>query len=94
MDVIKAIETYVTRMVSEPSAMKVLLLDSHTVRKLDSSLLATELKAFSQDTYSVPGVNAVNITLSSSLSHRPHRQLKTGSLTTHEMRLLSPEQRQ
>lgn len=31
MDVIKAVETYITKMVSEPSAMKVLLLDTHTV---------------------------------------------------------------
>ncbi|KAK2465256.1 hypothetical protein APHAL10511_002610 [Amanita phalloides] len=30
MDVVKAVETYVTKMVSEPSAMKVLLLDTHT----------------------------------------------------------------
>ena len=32
MDVVKAVETYITKMVSTPSAMKVLLLDSHTVR--------------------------------------------------------------
>jgi hypothetical protein len=31
MDVVKAVETYVTKLVSEPSSMKVLLLDSHTV---------------------------------------------------------------
>lgn len=31
MDVIKAVETYVSKMVSEPNAMKVFLLDSHTV---------------------------------------------------------------
>lgn len=31
MDVTTAIETYITKMVSEPSAIKVLLLDSHTV---------------------------------------------------------------
>ncbi|KAJ2919193.1 hypothetical protein MD484_g1236, partial [Candolleomyces efflorescens] len=31
MDVVKAIETYINKMVSTPSAMKVLLLDSHTV---------------------------------------------------------------
>jgi hypothetical protein len=30
MDVVKAVETYVTKLVSVPSAMKVLLLDSHT----------------------------------------------------------------
>jgi hypothetical protein len=32
MDVVKAVETYITKMVAVPSAMKVLLLDSHTVR--------------------------------------------------------------
>jgi len=31
MDVVKAIETYVNKMVATPLAMKVLLLDSHTV---------------------------------------------------------------
>jgi hypothetical protein len=31
MDVVKAVETYVTKLVSVPSAMKVLLLDTHTV---------------------------------------------------------------
>jgi hypothetical protein len=33
MDVVKAVETYVNRLVSEPSGMKVLLLDAHTVRR-------------------------------------------------------------
>ncbi len=32
MDVVKAVETYITKMVAVPPAMKVLLLDSHTVR--------------------------------------------------------------
>lgn len=32
MDVVKAVETYVTKMVSTPNAIKVLLLDAHTVR--------------------------------------------------------------
>lgn len=31
MDVVKAVETYVSKMISMPSSMKVLLLDSHTV---------------------------------------------------------------
>ena len=31
MDVVKAVETYITKMVSVPNAMKVLLLDTHTV---------------------------------------------------------------
>ena len=32
MDVLKAVQTYVTKMITEVSGMKVLLLDSHTVR--------------------------------------------------------------
>ncbi|KAL1686281.1 Sec1-like protein [Schizophyllum commune] len=48
MDVVKAVETYVTRMVSEPSAMKVLLLDSHTtpivsLASTQSTLLAHQV---------------------------------------------------
>ncbi|KAJ8496546.1 hypothetical protein ONZ45_g12407 [Pleurotus djamor] len=37
MDVLKAVETYVTKMVSNPSTMKVLLLDTHTVLSLAST---------------------------------------------------------
>ena len=32
MDVLKAVQTYVNKMITEVSGMKVLLLDSHTVR--------------------------------------------------------------
>lgn len=32
MDVIKAVETYINKLVSTPTSMKVLLLDTHTVR--------------------------------------------------------------
>jgi hypothetical protein len=33
MDVVKAVETYINKLVSTPPSMKVLLLDSHTVRR-------------------------------------------------------------
>jgi hypothetical protein len=33
MDVLKAVQTYVTKMITEVSGMKVLLLDAHTVRQ-------------------------------------------------------------
>jgi len=36
MDVFKAVEAYITKMVSVPSAMKVFLLDTHTVRSTAS----------------------------------------------------------
>jgi hypothetical protein len=38
MDVVKAVETYITKLVSTPSAMKVLLLDTHTVHLLHTTL--------------------------------------------------------
>jgi hypothetical protein len=31
MDVVKAVETYISKLIAVPSAMKVLLLDTHTV---------------------------------------------------------------
>ena len=39
MDVVKAVETYVTKLVSTPSAIKVLLLDAHTVRSVSKRML-------------------------------------------------------
>ena len=39
MDVIKAIDTYIAKMVSTPNAMKVLLLDTHTVRHRSTECL-------------------------------------------------------
>jgi hypothetical protein len=41
MDVVKAIETYVTRLVSTPSSMKVLLLDAHTVGFMSITVFLT-----------------------------------------------------
>ncbi|VDC00704.1 unnamed protein product [Peniophora sp. CBMAI 1063] len=48
MDVVKAVETYITKMVSVPNAMKVFLLDSHTtpivsLASTQSSLLAHQV---------------------------------------------------
>ena len=40
MDIVKAVETYVTKIISTPSAMKVLLLDGHTVGLLVSNSVA------------------------------------------------------
>lgn len=34
MDVVKAVETYITKLIAVPQTMKVLLLDGHTVRQL------------------------------------------------------------
>ncbi|KAL5524559.1 VPS45 [Sanghuangporus sanghuang] len=49
MDVVKAVETYVTKMVSTPNAMKVLLLDSHTTPIV--SLSATQSVLLSHQVY-------------------------------------------
>ncbi|TFK27729.1 Sec1-like protein [Coprinopsis marcescibilis] len=49
MDVYKAIETYITKMVSTPSTMKVLLLDSHTTPIV--SLASTQSVLLSQQVY-------------------------------------------
>ncbi|KAK1226287.1 vacuolar protein sorting-associated protein 45 [Marasmius sp. AFHP31] len=49
MDVVKAVETYVTRLVVEPSAMKVLLLDAHTTPIV--SLASTQSILLSHQVY-------------------------------------------
>ncbi|KAI0087916.1 Sec1-like protein [Irpex rosettiformis] len=49
MDVVKAIETYITKMVSTPNAMKVLLLDTHTTPIV--SLASTQSTLLSHQVY-------------------------------------------
>ncbi|KAJ8474963.1 hypothetical protein ONZ51_g6862 [Trametes cubensis] len=49
MDVVKAVETYITKMVSTPSSMKVLLLDTHTTPIV--SLSATQSTLLSHQVY-------------------------------------------
>ncbi|KAI0338990.1 Sec1-domain-containing protein [Trametopsis cervina] len=49
MDVVKAIETYITKMVSTPSAMKVFLLDTHTTPIV--SLASTQSTLLSHQVY-------------------------------------------
>lgn len=49
MDVVKAVETYVTKLVSSSSAMKVLLLDSHTTPIV--SLSSTQSMLLSHQIY-------------------------------------------
>jgi hypothetical protein len=49
MDVVKAVETYVSKMVSVPSAMKVLLLDTHTTPIV--SLASTQSTLLSHQVY-------------------------------------------
>ncbi|KAI0753897.1 Sec1-like protein [Irpex lacteus] len=49
MDVVKAVETYITKMVSTPNAMKVLLLDTHTTPIV--SLASTQSTLLSHQVY-------------------------------------------
>ncbi|KAG6918769.1 hypothetical protein DXG01_011960 [Tephrocybe rancida] len=49
MDVVKAVETYVTKLIATPSTMKVLLLDSHTTPIV--SLAATQSTLLSHQVY-------------------------------------------
>ncbi|KDQ62502.1 hypothetical protein JAAARDRAFT_121394 [Jaapia argillacea MUCL 33604] len=49
MDVVKAVETYITKMVSSPSVMKVLLLDTHTTPIV--SLASTQSSLLSHQVY-------------------------------------------
>ncbi|KAJ7928017.1 Sec1-like protein [Mycena leptocephala] len=61
MDVIKAVETYVSKLVSTPTSMKVLLLDSHTVCPFP--LLSVDVcrtRRLGADTNSFPCVNPVH----------------------------------
>ena len=91
MDVVKAVETYITKMVSVPSAMKVLLLDSHTVRASHDGLALIEPRPFFSDTDSVPSLDAVRPSLTSGLPHRSHRQQQARTHGSYEMRVLPAE---
>ncbi|KAG8796864.1 vacuolar protein sorting-associated protein 45, partial [Serendipita sp. 399] len=55
MDVFKAVETYITKMVSSPSAVKVLLLDSHTTPVV--SLTTTQSTLLSYQVYLIDRID-------------------------------------
>jgi len=92
MDVVKAVETYVNKLVSTPASMKVLLLDTHTVRlDLYSYRHATSLVIL--DTYCLTSSHTVNTVIPPGLLNRPDRQQETRTHAAHEVRLLSTNQR-
>jgi len=75
MDVVKAVETYITKLISVPPSMKVLLLDGHTVRGLvydSESGYVTE--SYPLDTNRIPVFHTVNAPISSGLPDRQDRQ--------------------
>ena len=91
MDVVKAVETYITKMVSTPNAMKVLLLDSHTVSLLH--LTAPTEPTMTPDTNRISCVDTINTAFSSSILDGQDRQQEAGENGTHEMCVLSPAER-
>lgn len=72
MDVLKAVETYITKMVSEPSVMKVLLLDSHTVRPTCFPATIIGIKRLA-DAHRVLCFYSVDFVVPSGLPYRPNR---------------------
>lgn len=73
MDVFKAVEMYITKMVSEPSAMKVLLLDTHTVRgHVPSTPASNNFLRIYVDTDCLLGINSVDPVIAPSLPDRPN----------------------
>lgn len=87
MDVVKAVETYISKMVSEPSAMKVLLLDSHTVSYVYLSRGQRAHRAV--DTNRLVSSDAVDASLSSGVPYGPDRQQEARPHGAHEVCLLS-----
>jgi len=73
MDVVKAVETYVNKMVATPSTMKVLLLDTHTVcsKLLSQHWTPSMLSSIflRTDTYCLSVGDTVHIAVTPSLSH-------------------------
>ena len=77
MDVVKAVETYITRMVSTPPSMKVLLLDNHTVGVgliLPSYLSLIPMDCVPLDTHSLPFSYAVHSSFASGIPYGQDRQ--------------------
>lgn len=74
MDVFKAVETYITKMVSTPSTIKVLLLDAHTVR-LRRVIVAHRLRAqsFRVDSYRLTHLDAVDPIVLPNIPHGSYR---------------------
>ncbi len=69
MDVVKAVETYITKMVSTPNAMKVLLLDTHTVRLLTCHCGMNAETGYAIDTNRIPRVDAIYVAVTSGLPY-------------------------
>lgn len=79
MDVVKAVETYVTKLISVPSAMKVLLLDSHTVCPSTSFRIYKQNPRLTEhvtilDPHRIAGFHAICAPVAASVPHRSNRQ--------------------
>ena len=75
MDILKAVQTYISKMISEAPGMKVLLLDSHTVRRPSPNL--RDMSSLPVDSYSLSGDDPNRTPFPRDLPHRPNRQVRT-----------------
>lgn len=71
MDVVKAVETYVSKMISSPNAIKVLLLDSHTVRLITFIFIMSLIPHL--DTYCIFGIDTEYAAFSASILDRQNQ---------------------
>ena len=93
MDVVKAVETYITKLISVPQTMKVLLLDAHTVCLSLPSFDYRPVNDSSLDPYRIPRCYAINPPLTPSIPHGQDRQPEAGPNAPHEVCLLPPDKR-
>ena len=93
MDVVKAVETYITKMVSTPSSMKVLLLDTHTVRLVCFMTPRVKLRCSRLDTNRLAVSDTIHAPLAPSIPHGQDRQQEAGAHGAHEMHMLPATER-
>ena len=97
MDVVKAVETYITKMVSTPSSMKVLLLDNHTVRfglhVCLSDPMLTRTPSLGTDSHRLAFRHSVDAPVAPGLPDGQDRQQQARPHAAHEVRLLPPTER-
>lgn len=85
MDVVKAVETYITKLVSEPSSMKVLLLDGHTVGVLRVDHEQNAKLLAHTDPNCLISIHAVDPLVTASIPHGQDRQPEPRSHITSEV---------
>ncbi len=93
MDVVKAVETYITKMVSTPSSMKVLLLDNHTVSTSVACVAPFHGSSWRSDSHRLPVRNTIYAPLTPSIPHGQDRQQEARAHGAYEVYLLPTTER-